>query len=558
MEAPNSVYERLSLSYEVRVLEIKAEFFRRLSKLHEYLAQLEELSVPSLPEICKFLKDTYEVALSDHEAAIFTGVWQTPVFVETYTKALDKTLSHAEKLLIRHLKAKNKSETAAVLAIISGLPGSIDITKALFLSILELLSEDYNDSLFENSDDPMVEQVSMYTLQRGNLWQLSSGRTPGNRWLLYKCDQSCYQGDFYLNCFPAFYKAVLADIYHVHVAYRHCLQSQMPYSFLSTASEILQVFTTVLQRKRPNTDVFITTLRNFRDARERLELEGFASANLILTPAYVSFATLIQTAANYFAREVESNAQGDSTIHKLMWLYGHLSEFIYTFFSMHPSGGPYLERLVSQYEMEWEQDSVTAARENDLLSVIQWLRYLRCHALELYKQCVERAVSTVCQTLTSTTYSQPSQSATQPFIVQLIDLITAHYEHADLLGRSNRVMLRKTLAVFCSVLFKVTRRTVKRTCRVISSEGVERLTRDIAALLDAICSLSLVRVKAGYAQKLRGLREVLKWRDALESLLKKDSQSLPSKLLLWWEKVPERSQVSQYPDVSILQMQVAR
>lgn len=554
MESPNGIFERLSLTYEVRILEHKSEFFHRVAKLLQCLTQLEELAVPGFSDICKFLKDTHELALSDHEAAISTGLWQTPAFVELYSKALESSFNHAEKLLTRHLKAKNRSGVASVLTMISGLPGSIDVAKVFFLSVLELLSEDYEDSLFESGDDPMVELLSMFVQQRGNLWKVSSCRTLGSRWLLYQCDQSCYQGDFYQNCFSGFYKTILADIYHVHAAHRHCLQPQPPYSFLSTASNIAQTLTTSLLRKRPTTVHFLDALQGFRDARELVELEGVASASLILTPAYVSFSSLLQTVAQHFAREIGLNAQGDSTIHKLMWLYGNLSEFIYTFFSMHPETRPYLERLVSRHEVEWARESIVAAREIELSAVIHWLRYMRCHVLDLFHQFVRASVSKVCQSIIATTYSQPAQAVHEQYVVQLIDLASAHYEQTGLAGRSNRVMMRKTLAVFCTVMFKEIRHCIKRTCKVLSIAGVERLARDISSLLDAMCNLSLVRGKRGYVQKLRGLREIVKWRDVLQALVTDKGP----RLLKWRERVTEhRSVPPQVIDVSILQMQVA-
>lgn len=557
MESPNSSFERLSLTNEVRILEHKVEFFHRIAKLLQCLSQLAELAVPGLGDICKFLKDTYQLALADHEAAISTEIWQTEAFVGLFNTALELTFEHAEKLLTRHLKAKNKSGIANVLSMISGLPGSIDVSKVFFLSVLELLSEDYDDSLFESGDDPMVELLSVYVLQRGNLWKVSSCRTLGSRWLLYQCDQSCYQGDFYQNCFPGFYKSIMADVYHIHAVHRHCLQSQFPYSFLATASNVAQTLISALPRRRLNPTIFLDALQGFCDAREKVELEGFESASQVLTPAYVSFSSILQAVAQYFAREIGLNAQGDSAIHKLMWLYGNLSEFIYTFFSMHPEARPYLERLVSRYEVEWARESVVAAREIELSAIIHWLRYMRCNVLDRFHQSIRASVSKVCQSITATTYSQPAQTPHEQYVVQLIDLATAHYEQTGLAGRSNRVMMRKTLAVFCTVMFQEIRRCVKKTCREMSLAGVERLAKDISSLLDAMCGLALVRGKSGYVQKLRGLREIVKWRTVLQALVSDSDKDLSPKLLKWRERVTERRSGSvHYFGVSILQMQV--
>ena len=557
MESPNSIFERLSLTHEVRILEHKSEFFHRAAKLLQCLTQLAELAVPGLSDICKFLKDTYQLALADHEAAISTEIWQTPAFVELFSKALELTFGHAEKLLTRYLKAKNKSGISSVLTMISGLPGSIDVAKVFFLSVLDLLSEDYDDSLFEGGDDPMVELLSAYVLQRGNLWKVSSCRTLGSRWLLYQCDQSCYQGDFYQNCFPGFYKTIMADVYHIHAVHRHCVLPQSPYSFLAAVSNVAQTLIATLLRKRPSPAIFLDALQGFCDAREKLELEGFASTSLVLTPAYVSFTSILQAVAQHFAREIGLNAQGDSAIHKLMWLYGNLSEFIYTFFSMHPDARPYLERLVSRYEVEWARESVVAVREIEISAIIHWLRYMRCNVLDRFHQCIRASVSKVCQSITPTTYSSPAHTTHEPYVLQLIDLATAHYEQTGLAGCSNRVMMRKTLAVFCTVMFQEIRRCVQKTCRGMSLAGVEKLARDISALLDAMCSLALVRGKSGYVQKLRGLREVVKWRNVLQALVSDSDKGLSPKLLKWRERVTERrSGPTRYFGVSILQMQV--
>lgn len=76
METPSNILDRLNLAYDMRILELKSEFFWRVIKLKQYTQTLEQnVTIPHLLEVCKFIRDVYELAQADKEAEINTGIW---------------------------------------------------------------------------------------------------------------------------------------------------------------------------------------------------------------------------------------------------------------------------------------------------------------------------------------------------------------------------------------------------------------------------------------------------------------------------------------------------